>query len=264
MKICVVHVNCEELSGPYTKLIDANFARAKRDDTVVVHRYVRRLKRATDTVFAFPILLNKVDVVERMIAADREGFDAAMVACSGDPGVAEARSIATMPIVGPMEAALHLACMYGHKIGIVTVADRSWSEYCEIMTGAYGLSGRLAGVGRIAVPSQQAFTEGFADPEPIAREIERTARDLVDRGASAVVIGSAGLSVIASTAGLARVEGMGVPIFDCLNVGLKFAELRADLTRKCGVPEVGRVGYTERLAPKDVARLIDLFGLPVG
>lgn len=263
MKICVVHVNCEELSAPYTRLIDANFARAKREDTVVVHRYVRRLKRATDTVFAFPTLLNKVDVVERLIAADREGFDAAMVACSGDPGVAEARSIASMPVVGPMEAALHLACAYGHKIGIVTVADRSWSECCEMMTSAYGLAGRLAGVGRIAIPSQQAFTTGFADPKPVAREIERTARDLVERGANAIVIGSAGLSVMASAAGLTRVPGNDAPIFDCLTVGLKVAELRADLTRKFGIPEVSRVGYSERLAPKDVDRLTNLFGLPV-
>ena len=141
MKICIVHVNCEELSGPYTKLIDANFARAKRADTEITHRYVRRLKRATDTVFPLPILLNKVDVVERFIAAGNEGFDGAMVACSGDPGVAEARSIVSMPVIGPMEAALHLACTYGRKVGIVTVADRSWSEYCEMMTDAYGLGG---------------------------------------------------------------------------------------------------------------------------
>lgn len=263
MKICVVHVNCEELSGPYTKLIDANFNRVKRDDTIIVHRYVRHLKRATDTVFPFPILLNKVDVIERLVEADREKFDAAMVACSGDPAVPEARSIVSMPVVGAMEASLHLACMYGHKIGIVTVADRSWSECCEMMANGHGLGGRLAGVARISIPSQDAFTKGFTDPVPVAAEIERVSRDLAERGANAIVIGSAGLSVIASAAGMVQVSGTGVPIFDCLSVGLKFAELRADLTHKFGVPETSRVGYTERLAAKDVDRLATLFGLPI-
>lgn len=261
MKICVVHVNSEEVSAPYAKLIDANFARAKRPDTEITHRFVRRLKRATDTVFPFPILLNKVDVVERFIAAGADGFDGAMVACSGDPGVVEARSIVSMPVVGPMEAALHLAATYGRKIGIVTVADRSWSEYCEAMTEAYGLGDSLAGVERIAMPSQEAFTTGFLNPEIVARQIAECASRLVDQGANSIVIGSAGLSVIASTVGL--VEASGAPIFDCLTVGLKFTELRADLKLKCGTPETSRVGLTERLAKKDVDRLTNLFSLTV-
>lgn len=264
MRICVVHVNCEEMSRDYTKLIDANFQRAKRDDTVIVHKYVRHLKRATDTVFPYPNLLNKVDVVERFIEADREGFDGAMVACSGDPGVPEGRSLVSMPVVGPMEAALHLACAYGHKIGIVTVADRSWSEYCEMMTHAYGLSGRLAGVARISIPSKEAFTTGFVTPHVVASEIEAQARSLATQGANAIVIGSAGLSVIASSVGLAEVSGEGVPIFDCLTVGLKTTELRVDLSKKLGIPQSSRLGYFQRLSTKDVDRLRALFGLTAG
>jgi allantoin racemase len=259
MRISIIHVNTEVVSAPYAKLVEKNFDKAKRDDTVISHRYVRRLKRATDTVLALPILLNKVDVVEQFLAAHDEGVDAAMVACSGDPGVLEARSIVSIPIVGPMEAALHLACMYGFKIGIVTVAERSWSEYCEQMTIGYGLGTRLAGVQRISVPSHEAFTLGFSRPEVVANEIARSAQVLIERGANAIVIGSAGLSVIASSVDLAQVSG--VPIFDCLTAGLKMAELRADLHRKRGVPETCRVGYTEQLPSKDLNRLAELFGL---
>ena len=94
MKIGVVHVNTEEASGPYTELITANLERAKRDGTEIVHRYVRHLRRATDTAIAYPTMLNKVDVVAEMVGLERDGADAVMVACSGDPGVAEARSAA--------------------------------------------------------------------------------------------------------------------------------------------------------------------------
>jgi allantoin racemase len=264
MKISIVHVNCEALSGPYTQLIEANFNRAKRDDTVLEHRYVRRLKRASDTVFPFPILLNKVDVVEQMLAAGRGGADGVMVACSGDPGVAEGRPLLPVPVVGPMEAALHLACGYGYKIGVVTVADRSWSEYCEMMVNAYGLGTRFAGVKRIRIPSMEAFTVGFQNPEVVAKAVAEAASELVEqRDADAIVIGSAGLSVMSSAAGLTRTPDSGVPIFDCLTVGLKMTELRVDLTRKFGLPEVSRVGYGERLADKDIGRLTSLFGMPV-
>lgn len=263
MKISVVHVNCEELSGPYTKLIEGNFNRAKRDDTVIEHRYVRRLKRASDTVFAFPILLNKVDVVEQMIAAGRGGADGVMVACSGDPGVAEGRTLLQAPVVGPMEAALHLACAYGYKVGIVTTADRSWSEYCEMMAVNYGLGSRLAGVKRIKIPSMEAFTVGFQNPEVVAKAVAETSNELVEEGADAIVIGSAGLSVMSSAAGLTRTES-NAPIFDCLTVGLKTTELRVDLTKKFGLPEASRVGWGEPLGAKDVGRLTGLFGMPVG
>jgi len=262
MKISIVHVNCEALSGPYTKLIEANFNRAKREDTVLDHRYVRRLKRASDTVFAFPILLNKVDVVEQILAAGRGGADGVLVACSGDPGIAEGRTLLSVPVVGPMEAALHLACTYGYKLGIVTVADRSWSEYCDMMTNNYGLGSRLAGVKSIKIPSMEAFTVGFEKPEIVANAVAETAEELVEQGADAIVIGSAGLSVISSAAGLTRTATSGAPIFDCLTVGLKMAELRVDLVKKFGLPETSRVGYSERLSDKDTSRLTTLFGMP--
>lgn len=263
MKITVIHVNAEKYSGLYTELIDRNFRRAKAEGTEIAHRYVRRLRRATDTVFAYPTLLNKVDVVEEAISAAADGADAIMVACSGDPGVAEARTLVAVPVIGPMEAAMHLACAYGFKVGIVTVADRSWLEYCEMLTRACGLGSRLAGVRSIDTPSAQAFTDGFGNPAAIAAEVASNAAALVADGASAIVIGSAGLSVMSSAAGLASVPDTEVPIFDCLTVGLKTAELRAELHRKMGVPVFGRAGWGERLPDGDRARLRKLFELGV-
>lgn len=259
MKIAVVHVNAEKYSGLYTDLIDANFGRAKAGDTQLDHRYVRHLRRATDTVFAYPTLLNKVDVVEEVLAAAADGADAVMVACSGDPGVAEARTLVSVPVVGPMEAALHLACAHGYKVGIVTVADRSWVEYCEMLTEACGLSSRLAGIRSIRIPSSEAFTAGFSDPGRIAAEVAEQAQALVAGGANSIVIGSAGLSVMSSAAGLACVPESQVPIFDCLTVGLKTAELRCELNRKMGVPAYSRAGWGGRLDDGDTARLRKLF-----
>jgi len=261
MKLAVIHVNAEKYSGLYTELIDGNFRRSKADDTEIVHKYVSRLRRATDTVFAYPTLLNKLDVVEQALVARAEGADAVMVACSGDPGVAEARTLLDVPVVGPMESALHLACTYGRKIGIVTVQDRSWVEYCEMLAHSSGLGDRLAGVRPIRTPSATAFTEGFGRPAEIAKEIAEQARALVEDGANSVVIGSAGLSVMATAAGLAEVPDLGAPVFDCLSVGFKTAELRARLQRSLGVPPCSRVGWSERLSDGDLGRLRKLFQL---
>ena len=75
------------------------------------------------------------------------------------------------------------------------------------------------------------------------------------------MIGSAGLSVIASTVGLSRLQESAVPIFDCLSVGLKSAEMRADLTKKLAIPEYSRAGFGTRMEQKDVERLRSLFAI---
>lgn len=262
MKICVIHVNCEELSEAYTKIISANFDRVKRAETEIVHKYVAHLRRATDTVFPLPILLNKIDVVQRIVEAEAEGADGVMVACSGDPGVAEGRTLVDFPVVGPMEAGLHLAATYGKKIGIVTTADPSWSEYCGTIAEICGLGGRVAGVERIDIPSAKAFTEGFETPEPVREAIIAAAKKLVAAGANTIVLGSAGLSTIASATELAEVPGMGIPVFDVLSVGLKTTELKIDLHRSLGMPSASRIGMYERLDPADRGRIARLFELP--
>lgn len=261
MKICVIHVNCEELSRDYTGLIGQNLDRAKRKDTQIVHKYVGHLRRASDTVLAFPILLNKIDVVQRAVEAQADGCDAVLVACSGDPGVTEARTLLDIPMVGPMEAALHLAAQYGRKIGVVTALDPSWAEYCETMVDMAGLTSRLAGVESIDIPSPVAFTEGFTNPAPVRDAIVRAAQKLVSRGANVIVLGSAGLSVMASNTGLAEVPEMGVPILDTISVGLKFAEMRVDLTENLNVPVISRLGMFEKMDEKNRRRLAKLFDL---
>jgi allantoin racemase len=261
MKICIVNITEESVSKPYTEQLTKNFNRVKREDTVLGWKYVKTLKRAADTAISYFIQLNKSEIIDCFYEAAKEGYDGAMVACSGDPGVYEAREITDIPIVGPMEATLYLACMYGYKFGIVTVADRRWAEYCEDMTVRYGVRSRLSGIERISIPSKEAFTKGFLEVNWMGKEIIEKSKKLVEAGANSVVIGSAGLSTIASAAQVSKVPDYDAPIFDCLSVGLKMTELRVDLHKKFNIPAISRAGAHELLEEKDVLRVRTLFGL---
>jgi hypothetical protein len=75
------------------------------------------------------------------------------------------------------------------------------------------------------------------------------------------VLGSAGLSVMASTNGLAEVPGTGIPVFDTMSVGFKIAELRADLGKSLGLPAISRIGVFEKMDRKNRERIDKLFGL---
>ncbi|KAF0957865.1 aspartate/glutamate racemase family protein [Rhodococcus sp. T7] len=260
MKLSVVHINSQQGSESYTKLVNEVFDKYKRPDTEIVHRWAK-LKRAADTVFGYPYALNAVDVVHNISEAGRDGVDGCMVACTGDPGVIEARTLVDVPVVGPWEASLHLASMYAYRFGVITVEDRAWAEVCHSLVAKSGLLGRCAGVQRIDIPSAEAFTDGFTNPEKVAAELDKQAHKLVDQGATAIVLGSAGLSTIASAAGYTQVSGLDVPVFDALVIGLKTLEMRVDLTSKGGLLPTSRAGYTKRFADKDADRVRSLFGL---
>ncbi|MCR6030085.1 hydantoin racemase [Nocardioides sp. zg-579] len=260
MKIGVVHVNTEEASGPYSELVTGNLERAKRPDTELVHRYVRHLRRATDTAIAYPTLLNKVDVVREMVELEREGCDAVFVACSSDPGVAEARSVLTIPVVAPTEAAMGLAMGYGLKFGILTVDDLTYSSWCQHLVQQYGMHQRYAGMRKLETPTSWIFTEGFKQPDVVKADIQARARELADDGAESVIIVSAGLSTFATHTGLNRVDEPEIPIFDVLSVGLKFAEMRAELQKNLGLPPVSRAGWYGHFDERNYSRVNKLFG----
>jgi Asp/Glu/hydantoin racemase len=260
MQIGVVHVTTEAVSGPYTDMITANLERAKSDSTEVVHRYVGHMRRATDTAIAYPTLLNKVDVIKEMVELEQEGVDAVFVACSGDTGVSEARSLLSIPVVGPMEAAMSLAVSYGWRFGIVTVEDRTWASWMDQMVHTYGFGARYAGFRRLETPTARVFTEGFSDPSLVETDIRGRCDEMTAAGADAILLGSAGLSTFATSFGLAAAGSPEVPVFDVLCVGLKFAELRAELSSRLGVPAVSRAGWHELFDPGDRERVDRLFG----
>jgi Asp/Glu/hydantoin racemase len=269
MKIGVVHITTEEASGAYTQLITANLERAKNEATEVMHRYVGHLRRATDTAQAYPTMLNKVDIVAEMVALERDGADAVLVACSGDPGVAEARSLLSIPVVGPMEATFLLACSYGWRFSILTVADRTWSSNMDQMVQALGLAARYAGQRQLHTPTATIFTEGFERPQLVIDDIEARARECVEDGADVIVIGSAGLGTFATNFGVSKVGNPEVPIFDAIATGFKVAELRVELKDRLGIPAVSRAGWHAEFSGDDRRRVNRLFGwvddsLPVG
>lgn len=260
MKIGVVHVNTEAASGPYTELISANLERARSHDTELVHRYVKHLRRATDTAIAYPTLLNKVDVIAEMVQLEADGVDAVMVACSGDPGVVEARTLLQIPVVGPMEAGMLVACGYGRRFGIVTVADRTWSGYMEETVQLHGLNDRYAGQRQLETPTHVIFTKGFEDREMVADDIRARATEMVDAGAEVILMGSAGLSTFASYCGVTQIDDPEVPIFDVISIGLKMAEMRVEIQKKMGGPPVSRAGWFSHYPPSERERVDRQFG----
>lgn len=155
--------------------------------------------------------------------ANQEGYDAVVIACFSDPGLAAAREISAIPVVGIQEATLHVACMLGAKFTIVT-NRRQRIPHKHEQARKLGLESKLASVR----PLQMSVAEADAEPDRAKKRIIEVARQAVEQdGAEVIVLGCAGMAGYS-----ADVEReLGVVVLDPSSVALKIAEALADLKR---------------------------------
>ncbi len=166
------------------------------------------------------------DILNKAIQAEREGMDAIIVDCMGDPGVAAARELLRIPVIGPAEASLHLAAMLGHRFSVLTVLS-SRIPMTEDQVASYGLKEQLASVRAFDIP----VLELENDPEAtLHRVIEVSEQAVRQDGAQVIVPGCTGLAGYAPRiqTGLAE-RGCEVPVLDPPSVAIKTAEALVSL-----------------------------------
>ncbi len=128
-----------------------------------------------------------------MIAEDRTGHDAAIIAAFGDPGIVAARELFDIPIVGMAEASVMTAALLGERFSIVTFSPvmARWYEDCVQQTG---LTARFTGVRHPDAPPRSLDNVAANLRPELAALAERA---VVDDGADVVILGGAPLAGLA-------------------------------------------------------------------
>ena len=202
--------------------------------------------------------LVKHEVIRSILAAHEEGFDAIVVDCFDDPGVAEARSRISTPVFGLSEATFHHACLLGARFGALVPDMPGQAAFVEAQIVAMGLGSRLIprGVRVESKPFTASFAEALVEPQAMIRRLEVQARELVDDGADVVVIACGGLGQICGREGFHTLEHRGavVPVVNPLTTAVKTAETMVQLQRALGIPLPSRV-HMPRLGAEDFARI---------
>jgi allantoin racemase len=165
-------------------------------------------------------------VLSRVRDAEVEGVDAVILDCMGDPGLDAARELASIPIIGPAQGAMHLAATLAFRFSVVTVLEQSIpGVHRQIL--CYGLAGKVASVRAIDIP----VLEIGEDRERVTRAvIEESARAVREDGAHIIVPGCTEMIGMAPLVqeGL-RERGCEVPVIDPLAAAVKLAEGLVDL-----------------------------------
>ena len=128
-----------------------------------------------------------------------------VIACFGDPGLDAAREIASGPVIGIAEAAMHTASHLGSGFSVVTTLKRTIGRATELAEH-YGMQRFCCGIHACEIPVLEL------DTDPDARKvITEACRDAVEAdGSDSVVLGCAGMADMCSDIS----AELGVPVID--------------------------------------------------
>ncbi len=198
-------------------------------------------------------------VLENMRRAQAEGYDAFVLGCTLDPGLAEGKSMLDIPIVGISETSYHMAMTLGRLWAVVTSSPALWEVYGE-QVERYGVAGRCLRGPYIMHASEEEIAVALVDPLPMIEQFKVAARRAVADGASVIVPAPAFLATLAHRAGLTEVDG--APVIDTVSLAVKTAEMLVGL-RRTGLAPSRRIGVycgpDARMWADTQARMQDVF-----
>jgi len=171
--------------------------------------------------------LTLAGTLEFVLKAEAEGYDGFVIGCFNDPGVSEAREVATKLVVAaPCEASLHVATTLGRRFSIL-VGGREYIPPIEESVLHYGFGSRLASFRSIDLP----IADLQKDPGKTTDRLIKTANTAVrEDGADVILLGCTNYYGLHE----AVQEAVGVPVIDPILASLKFAELLIDFRQRFG------------------------------
>jgi len=263
MKLCYVHIVTAECSQPFLTVLGRNFQKILRKDTQVKVKSVNPgLDRATDLHVYFHFL-NKRSIIEKIIEAEEESYDAVVVGCYLDPGVREARATVKIPVIGIAQASMLLACQLGRRFAVITLNEPTTFPDMEDHIRVQGLDHRTVfpPLRPISMATLEAFSKGIKDPALVAKDVQERGRECANDGADVVIVGCNGLGPLCTAAGLTHLKPEGIPILDCTAVGLKAAEFICEISKTLQIPATSRGAAFALPSAKDLNRVRTAFGL---
>ncbi len=160
--------------------------------------------------------ISVIGLLDEVRKGDAEGCDGYVIACFGDPGLLAAREIASGPVIGIAEAAMHYASMIATGFSVVTTLSRT----CVIarhLARNYGMERFCRNV-----RGTDLAVLDLERPESDARRIiiEECRRALAQDGSGAIVLGCAGMADLCRDVE----QAIGAPVVEGVGAAVKMVE----------------------------------------
>ena len=232
-----------------------NLDLVKQQDTELTFRFPRWGIAGLDGFFySYIDMLNAKSVFHAAVQAEKEGFDAVMITCFGDPMLWAIRQAVDIPVVSLGESSMLLATMMGYTFGVVAISPYNIYEM-EHTIDKYGLRERSVGI-RATSESGDEQAEALIDARRAIESFKKVGRELIADGAEVLIPGCGLMSPALRLApgaekeypnGLIEVDG--VPVADVMGDTIKMAETMVSL-KNAGSCWISRKGLYARATPR--------------
>jgi len=191
-----------------------------------------------DMDYFYPKHFVEAALLEAIMKAEEDGFDAVISGCCYDPAVRVARETVNIPVIGPMEASLSMLPFYGKTAVIVTDHVKAGSLMKDNVK-IYGASEVVLGLDVI----NWYVKDMVNDTSSVANDVIRVTQESIDKtGAEAVILNC---TIIAASYQKYLMNGGKAAPFPILNpnlMALKVAESLADVYQQ-GAYQISRSGF---------------------
>lgn len=205
---------------------------AEPDTTVEVHPVTRSGGMADQ--YRFFEFLDMRDVLSNIITADKGDYDAFLIGNICDPALYACREMAHMPVLGLAESAYHMACIMGHKFGLVTISEKFTPRILENVK-LYGLEERLGAVHYMKVDRLLSLDEAYEDPQKRDNLIDQfleAAKQTAKQGADVIIPAGGVVMAFLAHAGIYRVGE--IPILNGITNLIKMGEMAVQMNKIMG------------------------------
>ncbi len=161
--------------------------------------------------------LNVPYILKNVKCAEKNGYDAVVLDCFGDPGLDAAREAVEIPVIGANQAAIHMASQLAGRFSVINILPET-EHLIRSLIIKYGLIQNLASIRTIHVP----VLELENNPElTLKKAVEAAEKAVLEDGAYSIVLGCTGMSplVDAIREHFDRI-GVNVPIIEPLRAAI--------------------------------------------
>ena len=167
---------------------------------------------------AYEEYLSIPETVKKVVQAEKEGFDGAIVGCYGDPGIDAMREMVRIPVVGPGETSMLVASMLGHRFSIITVMD-SVVPSLEKLARIVGVDGKLASVRAANIPVLDLKKDIEMTKRRMIAESEKA---MTEDRADVIILGCMSMAFMGVSDDMQEI--LGIPVVNPAVVSLKVLE----------------------------------------
>jgi allantoin racemase len=153
------------------------------------------------------------------LRAEANGFDAVVMGCLMEPGVAAARQALRIPVAGDAGATIHLASLVARRFSFLIpgVGTDGGIEVVEDIVRGYGFTDHVASIRGVAASSLD-FARG--GEQALADEMLQAARAAIEEDGAQAIIGYGGLPIFRALR-----QQLVVPVISPIQASVIVAEM---------------------------------------